>query len=74
MKMPIEWHEKNLANMRKHAGRMTIQLKILQEGIDELFSDCEFLEYQITEAKKANKDGFDRERFRVKIGLTKDIF
>ena len=68
MKMSIEQHEKNLANRRKYADRMTIQSKILQEKIDELLSDCDFLEYQITEAKKANKDGFDPERFRVKKG------
>ena len=66
MKMSIERHEKNLANMRKYSERMTMQSKILQEKIDDLLSDCDFLEYQINEAKKANKDGFDRERFRVK--------
>lgn len=65
IKMPIEWHEECLKNRISSFERKQKELDSLIKQIEKDKEEIEFLEYQIKEAKKANKDSFDSEKFRV---------
>lgn len=64
-KMPIEWHEECLKNRRLSLSRKQKELISLAKQLKKDKKEIEFLEYQIKEAKKANINDFDNERFRV---------
>lgn len=71
-KMSIEWHEKDLENSKQYETRLREQLskyiKEKRKEINRLKRNNKFYTYQISEAKRLNKGGFDSDKFRVKKG------
>ena len=67
MKRSIEWHSKNLKNIKRFIKRKQEELKILREEIEAILFDCEMYELQILEAKRKKMDGFDPGLFMKKI-------
>ena len=67
MKRPIKWHEKCLANYKDYLLEELRALELLKTRVFNLQEQTRFYEYQITEAKRLNKDGFDPDKWRRKI-------
>jgi len=62
---PIDWHKNNLKNMQQYYDKYIKQLAEVSRATDKLCKDIEFLDYQIKEAEKQNKKGFDSLKFKV---------
>lgn len=65
-KSKVSWHEENLRNMIESLYSQVKYLEDIERKVKTLKEDCDFLNYQINEAKKNNITEFDRNRFRVK--------
>ena len=66
MKMPIEWHEKQLKTYRKYHEELLIAVHYATANA-KISERCIYvLEQQSEEAKCQGKDGFDAERFLKK--------
>ncbi len=64
MKQTINWHKESLKNMKAYLEREQNMLRIHTVAVQKLENDVKMLEYQITEAEKEHKDGFDSEKYR----------
>ncbi len=67
MEYPINWHKRNLENRKAHADRKREELDNAMIELFELDQENSFLSYQIDEAEKAGKNGFDRDKYKVQI-------
>jgi ribosomal protein S21 len=66
MKMPLQWHEQCLRNMKSHAERATIDAERAAEYASKLKTEIEQRERQLAEARRRGIDSFDADRFTVK--------
>lgn len=64
----IAWHQQCLFNWTQTLCKKVIEIGKLKTEIERDKKEIEFYEYQITEAIKSKKTGFDREKFKVKKG------
>lgn len=63
MTMPIEWHERNLRNMRLGITATLEHIDRARRELDERIKWADFLESQIKRAKKEGKMSFDEDRY-----------
>ena len=68
MKMPILWHERNLINRNATIAHKEGLLAKDMAALDRMRKAAGLLEHQILAAKDKNKDGFDADKFCVKLG------
>jgi ribosomal protein S21 len=66
MKMPLQWHEQCLRNMKSHAERATIDAERAAEYASKLKTEIEQRERQLAEARRRGIDSFDPDRFAIK--------
>lgn len=64
--MSIEWHEESLKNQKFYYNALFFETQIMLKRLSTLQQENDFYEYQITEAKKLGKVGFDSYKFKVK--------
>lgn len=64
MKYPIKWHENNLKNAKHSYEQEKEAYKRAREQLDRNYNYIKTLEYQIEQAKKEGKDGFDSEKYK----------
>ena len=64
MKFDIAWHNECLGNWKRSHKKMVEQLEIDKTRLEEDGKKIEFYEFQIREAVKSWKDGFDRDKFK----------
>lgn len=67
MKMSISWHEECLKNIKSSLGRKKQELASLQAEVDRYEQNVFIYSWQIKEAKRKGKDGFDQDKFGKKI-------
>ena len=65
--MPIKWHEQCLHNMESYSMDQQKRLESFKRDIERTEAHINFLKLQLTEAKRQGKDGFDAEKFLVKL-------
>lgn len=65
-KMGIDWHKNCLKNVESSLGRMENELQRAKDSYQKLLDDYKFYKYQIAMAESQGKDGFDRDKFKVK--------
>lgn len=63
MKMPITWHEECLKNNKNHLLRKEAEAERVMESLKRHRMRVEHLEFQIQQARRKGKTGFDSERF-----------
>lgn len=64
-KMSLKWHKDCLINMAATLEREEYSLKNQYDRVTKLKKDMQFYSFQIEEAERLKKDGFDEDRFRV---------
>lgn len=69
--MPIEWHEESCKNVRKNYEVEFEHAKQVYKKIKEMKKSLLFYEFQVKEAKRLRKDGFDEDKFRKTKGATR---
>jgi len=67
MKMPLKWHEECLQGRFDTYVRLRQKADLAVDDADRGQAECAFYARQIGEAKARGKDGFDAERFLVKM-------
>jgi len=65
MKMPIEWHQANLANMDVSLIRAENEVEKAKARYKRLSDSCDILHLQIVTAKKEGKIAFDCETYLI---------
>lgn len=63
-KMSIKWHEECLENQERYLLYLSHEYITAEQKYKKLKIENEKYRRQIERAKKLNKDGFDRERFK----------
>ena len=66
MKMSIDWHKRNLENMKSYRDRVALDIERRQLDLSRQESDITFLTEQIETAIKEGRDGFDDDKFLLK--------
>lgn len=66
MKMPTEWHKKNLENMRRFAQRQRDTAREAVDAAERVERDCIALDAQIIKAELKGIEEFDADKFNVK--------
>lgn len=61
----IRWHKNYLEAKQGRAHKMWQEIERLKEKLFKIDNDLRFLSYQIEEAEKAGKDGFDRNKYKI---------
>ena len=64
MKMPIEWHQECLANMKSSYARTFESLILQKRMMKRNAMEIVLLEKKIESAIKEGKDGFDAEKYK----------
>lgn len=71
MKKEIAWHQECLTNIQSTLNRRKEEYERLKQRyeseINQLEEDVSFYDYQIHEAIRKNKDGFDSDLFLKKL-------
>ena len=65
MKRSIDWHEECLQNQRDHLKREREKLDRQIATVDRLVRDLDVYVRQVKRAKRLDKDGFDRDKFKA---------
>lgn len=68
MKMPLIWHENGLKVLQRNLVAYEEKLVRAQSDVFRLRTMILKLEYQIAEAKRQKKDGFDEDLFLQRRG------
>jgi len=63
---PIEWHESRIKNEIDYSIRVLEQAKLILKQYVYVKKRVNFYKYQIEEAKRQERETFDRERFCIK--------
>lgn len=63
--MPLGWHEECLRNYRRSVADKESGVTRAQRELERSRDDLAFYERQMTEAKAAGMDAFDRDRYLV---------
>lgn len=66
MRRPVEWHEKNLRQIRLWNDKLTRRLDEAKADLAENAADIAKLEHQIARAKLEGKTAFDEARYCAK--------
>jgi hypothetical protein len=67
VKQSIEWHEECLRNSKRYTKDLRDNADDWRRVADKAQADDVFLEFQIDNARKKGKDGFDSDRFCMKV-------
>jgi hypothetical protein len=66
MKQSIKWHQECLANHKKSIDELDQKLDNLRRRAEKEHAEFNFAKYQLDEAIKAGKDGYDSELYKKK--------
>jgi len=67
MKRPIEWYEQMIVIRSDNAERTRADIEGAKKSLAKAEVHLDFLKMQVSMAKKEKKDGFDDERYKIKL-------
>ena len=68
MKKSIKWHQECLANHLFSVQQEEMVLEDRRKHVERSRAEYEFAAYQLAEAIREGKDGYDADRYKVKKG------